>query len=266
MGKINKVIIVNNWLFSTNLYPSMTEQEIESITRYLHHHFPDYAILFPSIDQYLDKERYQNLQKQGYALMANRQVFFLNGKNPEVFETRLFKSDLRLWKKSGYEVVEAEKLSPQDHARLLELYSKVYISKHSQLNPQLTLHFMQYAIENRILKFYAIRKDDSIDGVIGYLHRYGVMFCPFLGYDTNKSQEISLYRLLCTLLMLEAQKHQATFHQSSGASFYKKIRRAEGHLEYLAVYIQHLPFHRQLPWLVLKGILNTIGIPFMKKY
>lgn len=265
-GQINKVIMVNNWLFSTNIYPTLTEIEVQLITAFLKDHFPHHAIIFPSIDQYIDQERYRYLHQNGYQLIANRQVFFLNGKNPEVFETRLFKSDLRLWKKSGYELIDATTLPSKEYERLLELYSNVYISKYSSLNPKLTVRFIQHAVENRLLHIYAIQKDQSIDGVIGYFYRHGVMFCPFLGYDTKKPKEPSLYRLLCTILMLEAQKHQTTFHQSSGASFYKTIRRAEPHLEYQAVYIRHLPFYRQIPWLVLKGVFNTIGIPFMKKY
>lgn len=102
--------------------------------------------------------------------------------------------------------------------------------------------------------------------MIGYLYRHGILFSPFFGYDLTKPTDTGLYRLLSTALMLEAKERKAIFHQSSGASFYKKVRRAEGYLEYTAVYHKHLSYRRRAPWLILRSITNSIGISFMQKY
>jgi hypothetical protein len=265
-SKFNKVIMVNNWPFSTNLHPPLEGSKLNEITKYLIKQFPHHTIVFRSIDAYLNQNLCEYFKKIGFKLIASRQIYFTNANDPTIFETRLFKSDLKLLKKSDYEVIDIKTSSLSERERMLELYQSLYINKYSTLNPKLNTHFIQIAIDQQIMQFKALKKDGKIDGVIGYLQRHGIMFSPFFGYDAEKPPEAGLYRLLSTLLMLEAQKNKIIFHQSSGASFYKKIRKAEGHLEYTAIYNRHLPYLRRLPWVLIKSISNSIGVYFMKKY
>lgn len=55
-------------------------------------------------------------------------------------------------------------------------------------------------------------------------------------------------------------------NQSAGASSYKKLRRAEEKIEYLAVYHRHLPFLRRLCWNTLAFAMNKLGVPLMRRY
>ena len=66
--------------------------------------------------------------------------------------------------------------------------------------------------------------------------------------------------------VLEAQKKGAVFNQSAGGSFYKKVRRAEGNMEYTAVYQKHLPLPRRIPWKILSLLSNSLGQMYMKRY
>ncbi len=265
-GKINRVILVNNWPFSTNLYPKLSENAILAITAYLQKQFPTHAIMFRSIDTYANKDHYYLFKKNDFMLIASRQVYFTDTTNNRAFETRPFKRDLRLLESSNYEVLDNDQLSPDDFSRILQLYQVLYIDKYSDLNPKLNSHFIKLAVENRILHFKALKKNGLIDGVVGYFHCNGIMTSPFYGYDTSKPQDLGLYRLISTILMLEARKNQMLLHQSAGASFYKKSRGAEGALEYAAVYHKHLSYLRRITWSLLKFIFNSIGISYMKKY
>ena len=92
------------------------------------------------------------------------------------------------------------------------------------------------------------------------------MYCPFFGYDKNEPDHTVIYRLLNTALLLAAKEKQLIFHQSAGASFYKKIRRAEGCLESMAIYTEHLPQKQRLSWKILKFFINGIAPRFMEKY
>jgi hypothetical protein len=266
MGKINKVVIVNNWLFSTDLYPQITEDEIVTITIFLQERFPQHSILFRSIEKYTGKEIYDALEKCKFSFIASRQVFFIRPEYEASFSSRAFKSDLKLLRESQYHEVQKEDIVNGDYARILELYTEVYKDKHSKLNPQFNNNFIQLMMNSSFPYLKAIVKDEHIDAIAGYICRNGVMVAPFLGYDTSVDKKEKLYRLASTTLTLEAKKRNLVFNLSAGASFYKTIRKAEGVLECVAVYHRHLPFYRKFPWIVLRFVANTIGISIIQNY
>jgi hypothetical protein len=264
--QMNKNVIVNNWLLSTNLIPNIDPKLIPLITKFLKQLYPQHAIVFRSLDAYTNADLYRACKNHAYKLIASRQIFLTDTNQTRLFETRLFKSDLKLLETSGYEIVDSCQLTPDEIPRLLKLYRDVYINKYSNLNPQLNQHYIQLALDDQILNLKAIKKDGVIDGIAGYFYRNGIMTCPFFGYDKSKPQNTGLYRILSTVLMLEAKKNQLLFHQSAGASMYKKIRKAEDCLEYTAVYDKHLSPLRKIPWVLVSGLFNSVGVFFMKKY
>ena len=266
-GKINSVIYVNNWLFSTDLYPAdFNAEKIEKIIHHLKVKFPTHAISFRSLNPLTTPHLKNEIEKLKFQEIATRQVYITDARNESIFQTRILKSDLKLMRESGYEVLEESQLTIDDRKKLLTLYRTLYLEQHSTLNPQFNENYMQLAMEHGLLHMRAIRKNGSIDGVVGFYERNGIMMCPFLGYDKNHPQNSLIYRLLSTILLLEAKNRGLIFNQSAGASFYKKTRRAQGCIETMAVYTNHLPFSRRLPWFLLKNLINTIGIPAMKKY
>lgn len=264
--QFNKVVVVNNWLYATNLYPQLQPEQLEKITQFLKHAFPNHTLLFRSIDPCTNPTCYQELQKNGFDYIASRQIFFLNPCDSSLFESRLFKSDLKLLKNSGYEVIDGNAIKEEEIPRLLKLYRDLYIGKYSTLNPQFNEEFLRLALKHNFLHFKALKKDGRIDGVVAYVERDGKMYCPFFGYDCEAPKESSLYRILSTVLMCEANERKLFFHQSSGASMFKKIRKAQDCIEYHAVYYKHLKISRHIPWIMLKSLYNTIGKVYMKRY
>lgn len=263
-GKVNKIIFVNSWLVPTDLYSKeINDQHIGAITKFLEKQFPEHAIAFRSINPHTNEGIKKALKKNRYDLIVSRQVFFTDTKKEEIFQTRIFKSDLKLVRESTYEVVGKPNLTPVDLPQILTLYRNLYIEKHSKLNPQLNSNFMNLLFDQDILHIKALKKDGNIEGVFGYFSRGGIMTAPFFGYTESQK---SLYRVLSTLLMLEAKDRGMLLHQSAGASFYKKIRRAESCMEFMAVYKHHLPFKRKISWTILKWVMNVFATPFMKKY
>lgn len=239
-GKINKIIFVNNWLFTTNLYPKMSESQIVAIKEALTEQYPDHAIAFRSITRYNNPACFQWLEKSKFDLIASRPVYFLDTKNEEAFKARMFKSDLKVYQKSEYEVINNEQITEEDYGRILELYQNLYITKYTRYSPQLNLNFIELAVKNKILNMKALKKNGKIDAVMGYFARNGVATSPIFGYDTSLPQDLGLYRIISTLLTLEAKDKGLIVNQSAGASQYKRLRRAEGDIEYTAVYSRHL--------------------------
>lgn len=264
--QVNKVVMVNNWLYSTNLYPQLESKQLIRIVDFLQQQFPDYAIVFRSIDPYTSSTCYQALQQIGFDYIASRQIFFIRPHETSLFESRLFKSDLKLLKNSGYEIIAGDQLTEQDFPRALELYRDLYIEKYSELNPKFNEDFVRLLLMQKLMHFKVLKKEGRIDGIVGYVQRNGMMLCPFFGYDRAVPKETALYRLLSTVLMLEAYEQGLLFHQSSGASTFKKIRKAQDCIEYMAVYSRHLSFKRKIPWRLLKNMCNSMGINFMKRY
>ncbi len=264
---INKVLIVNNWPFSTTLYPSMQPDQIKTIAAFLREQFPEHALIFRSVDPYTNPVCYHTLKGEGFDYIAHRQIFFIDSaQQADLLQARLFKTDQKQLKNSGYEVIDQRQLSEKDIPRLLELYRSLFIDKYSSLNPQFNENFLHLMLTHQLMHFKAIRKEGRLDGVVGYVQRNGKLFCPFFGYDQTLPKDPSLYRLLSTLLMLEAHQQGLLFHQSAGASLFKSMRKASCCIEYLAVYHRHLPFTRRLPWLMLKSLCNSLGVFYMKRY
>jgi len=267
LGKANKVIIVNNWMFSTNLYPKLTHEQIKKITEFLKIKFPEHAIIFRSIHTYGKENLFQSLERNHFELIASRLVFFMDTENENIFTSRIFKSDLKLLRESEYQTIYSDEIPESEIEKITTLYRSVYLDRHSTLNPQLNRNFIKLALLNQVLSLKALKNNQGqIDVVVGYFHRNGIMTSPLLGYDVSQPQSNGLYRLASTILTLEAKKQQKLFHLSSGAAFYKKIRKAEGNIEYTAVYNRHLSIPRRFPWFVLKSICNSVGIMFMKKF
>ena len=266
-AKFNNVVNVNNWLFATDLYPKeFSEDFIEFVSSYLKRRFPAHAIIFRSINPCTNQTIYQSLKKQNSHLIASRQIYLSDTKNDSMFKTRIFKSDLKLLRESHYEIMDGKQLKDEDFPRVVELYKMLYIDKYSHVNPCLSTHFVQFLVRENLLQLKVLKKDNLIEGVVGYFSRNHIMTSPFFGYNQSKSQHSELYRLLSTILMLEAKEKGMILHQGAGASFYKKLRRAESHLEYMAVYSSHLSLRRRMAWQLIKQLMNRLAIPFMKKY
>lgn len=267
-GEINSVVYLNHSLFSTDLQcDALPIEEIERVISVLKNKFPRHAIIFRSLNSQTCPALQNQLQSTGFKLIASRQIYLTQMNDPALFRTRIIKSDLRLWDESACQIIEHKDFTEEDEKRILELYTLLAIDSHSTLNPKINLNFFKLMKKHPTLfKLQALKKGDKIEGVVGYYIKQQTLVCSFFGYDKRKQNKTEIYRLLSTLLLLEAKKKAKIFHQSAGASFYKSIRRAQGLQEYHAVYMKHLPIKQQLTWHAVKAIMNTLAVPFMKKY
>lgn len=263
MGKLNKVIFINNWLFTTNLHPPLSKEQIEKIQRFLYVRFPDHALAFRSITA--EHPLYEPLYTNGFKMIPSRPIFLFDPTKEEIFQTRIMKSDLRLLSKTDYTVIDGKELTDSDIPRLLELYQSLYLKKYSPANLHLKQEFLSLAIKNKTLHIKALRKNYQIDAVVGFFIHHGRMVTPLFGYDPKTPKEAALYRLLNVIANLEAKKAGVLFNQSSGAGEFKTLRRATPTLEFIAIDISHLNLSRKLPWKILRRLMETVGAPLMTR-
>lgn len=262
LAQFDKVIFVNNWLISTNLHPPLSSIQIKALKQFLIDKFPGHAIAFRSINFHDTKRLSEDLKSNGFNFLFSRKVFFFDPKNQETIKSRMYKSDLKLFNEASYKILKNDEIPPEAIPRLLQLYNSLYIEKYSVLNPQLTEKMLELLLKTKFLELRAIEKNGVIEGILGYYSRNETMTSPIFGYDTNKPGN-DAYRIISTILALEAKENQKILNQSSGASSFKKLRRATPHLEYSAIYYQHLAKSRQKAWGMLIKIFNSLGIPVL---
>jgi len=114
------------------------------------------------------------------------------------------------------------------------------------------------------VKVRALRRNGQINGVMGFFVRNGLMTQPLFGYDTRLPVDEGLYRLLTLITLQEGQERNLLVHASGGVGKFKKLRGGKSVIEYNAVYDQHLPVHRRLPWRILQQI-SRAAIPIFQR-
>jgi hypothetical protein len=261
-SELDKVVFVNNYLVSTNLYPSVSSDQLSALSEALIRWFPDRATVFRSVDQKKNPHVVQTLDGLGYDLVLSRQVWYMDP--IAALKTRQCKEDLRVLRKNGYEVVNGKDLSDDELHRAMQLYELLYLQKYSYYNPQFTFDFLKLARDKETLHMYGLKKDGQLNAIMGFFVRNGAMTQPLFGYDTSLPLEEGLYRLLTLVTLQEGVKRGLLVHASGGVGKFKKGRGGESVTEYNAVFTKHLSLRRQLPWRLI-GLASKAAIPYFKK-
>ncbi|NJN73821.1 MAG: GNAT family N-acetyltransferase [Limnothrix sp. RL_2_0] len=270
--KINKTVIVNNWMLSTNLYPELSKEQLSAITQYLKKAFPDHTIVFRSINEFKDNPTKKYLQLLDYQMIGSRQVYLFDPHKPKLSAQRKqrmqhnLKRDSKLFETHGYEVISQSEILTSDLPRIVELYSALYLQKYSDNNPHFNQNFFALTGDRRFLELIALRKAGRIDGIIGFYVLNGVMTTPLLGYDTSLPQELGLYRMLTACLIQAGTQKGLIINQSSGAASFKRNRGFSGWIEYSAIFHQHLAVYRQVGWWLLGLMVDLVAIPLIRRY
>lgn len=267
--KINRIVMVNNWLFSTNLYPLLKPFQVEKIATFLRERFPDHAHIFRGVNTLKGEELYLSLKKEDFNLIKIRQVYIYDPKNKNLLSPKVHyhhRRDLKLVDLNGYSIIGKEDITKQDIPRLLDLYKQIYLEKYTPYSPSYTSSFLLNALDKEIFDFIGVKKDGKIDGIMGFRILNGMMSVPFFGYEMSIPQSVGLYRMMSVLAIKEAERRGVMLNDSSGASTPKKFRGLKPHSEYLAIYDQHLPWKRRLFWAGAGLIVNKLVFPIVKKF
>ncbi|MDF2724084.1 MAG: family N-acetyltransferase [Paenibacillus sp.] len=267
-SQLNRVVHMNNWLLSTNLYPRFSGDQAGAVLQAAREAFPGHAILFRSLSSSLHPEIIAALRAEGCKLVPSRQIYLYHSGDPAFGNAKarwLLKRDYELLEKNGYAFVSAADMTDEDIPRIVELYGMLYLEKYSYDNPQFNEAFIRLAKQSGTLTLYGLRKDGRLDAVMGYFARNGTMTTPLFGYDTSLPQSVGLYRMLSACLLRQARESGHLLHESAGAAQFKRNRGAIADMEYTAVYDKHLPVGRRWCWSLLDRLLNGVGVPLMRR-
>lgn len=265
-GQINKMVQVNNWMFSTNLYEPEWQPDISELTKTIALQYPEHFICFRSLNEWSNSKLLASLRDAGYTLIASRQVYIYEDVESEWLPHKNVQHDLRLLRKTKYKVVSNEQILETDYCRMAELYDMLYRQKYPEYNPAFTPEFIAHSHKIGLLKYQGLRNENGIlDGVVGMFRVGDIISAPIVGYDISLSQKLGLYRSLMALIFLDAIKERCAVNLSSGAASFKRLRGGKPVIEYSAVYDKHLSSGRRAMLQAIAAPVNSIGIPLLQK-
>jgi len=264
---INRVVCVNNWMLSTNLYPHWNGEGLADLTRELIARYPTHAILFRSLNEATNQSLCDQFRRSGYLMAPSRQVYMFDDPESKYLRRNNCKWDLRLLtQRTDYETIMPNQIGSDCDSRIKRLYDMLYLEKYTPLNPHFTERLIQQWRESNAFRLYGLRSPQgTLDGIAGCFERGGVMTTPLVGYDTSLPRELGLYRMLITIVLQEAAKRQISLNLSSGASGFKRLRGAEPYIEYTAIYCEHLSRYRRMIWKTLSGLLTHVGARVLRE-
>jgi len=263
--QFNRVVYLNNWFLSTNLYPDFSAEQLQKALELLKRKFPRRTIVLRSLNGYTNRSWMDNAEAIGFKPIAARQIYITDPRFPQYRSKRDFKRDWKILQKSTCEIMEHQDFSMDHVPRIVELYNDLYLNKYTTMNPRFTGEFIAAALKDRFLTFRGIREEGRLLAVLGYFHRKGVMTAPVFGYDRSFPQEKGLYRMLSQLNVQESETRGWVLNQSSGAGVFKRNRGCRKYIEYNYYYNGHLSAKQRRAWDFLAALVNRLFKPQLER-
>lgn len=261
---LDRVVIVNNWLLSTNLYPRDWHGEgLGDTVHALAVRHPGHAVLLRSLNERQNPAPMAAVRRAGARLLASRVVWHYDGATADFTGTANYRRDQLLLANPAWEIVGPDDVGPGDMDGFERLYAQLYLEKYTPLNPRYTARYLGACHALGLLRFQGIRAraTDRWLGVIGTFEQHGVLTAPIVGYDARLPQTSGLYRALMALVLRDTARRKLLLNLSAGAGSFKRSRGGRPCVEHTAVFDAHLPPARRRPWKALEAISNRIGLP-----
>ena len=229
---IDKTVFVGNYPVSTSIWSTEQENELLRIVDEMRQLYPSYYIGIRNLLPHRHKALIAQLKTLGYYGIPSRVIyeFDLRGEIPQM--PSHLKRDLALLKKLNLEVEIKTRLDRDSLTRIQDLYEKIYLDKHSLLNPQYTQKFFDDIVNHGTMSCLLIRNPSGQICSFALLQATNqTLTVPALGYDQLMDLDGS-YRVLFAAIYSHAKNKRALLNYSSGAGDFKRKRGGTAHLEY----------------------------------
>ena len=264
----DQVVAVNNWMLSTNLYPTFDPARdmpaLAAMVGEIKQRWPRHAIWFRSLNAQHNRVWLEALQALGFDLLPSRQVYLFD----DLAQARHadLKRDLKLLRCTPLTARVSAEFGQQDFLRAEALYRYLYLDKYSRLNPHYSASFMQRWHAAGLLEFWGLCDDDGmLQAMVGTFRMGDTITAPIVGYNTALPQSLGLYRLLMAHVLDIARRDGIKVNLSAGAALFKRLRGGRAALEYSAVFSAHLTAPRRAALRTLRGLTTAIGVPLMQR-
>ncbi len=266
-AEINRVVMVNNWLHSTNPWPRWEAEDLPAVLEAMTQRWPGHAIVFRSVNPKESAPLLAALDRAGAMLVPSRQIWWYEAGSEAVTKSPDFRKDVRLLRRGDLGIVPHEAIEEADFENLTKLYSRLYVEKYSRQNPRYTADWLGHLHRENLARFTALREPGGrLVGVEACSELHGVLTSPIVGYDLDLPRELGLYRRLAAVPVLEAKKRGIPLNLSAGVGQFKALRGGEAVMEYLGVYVRHLPVSRRAPWRAVHELSARLLAPHVRKH
>lgn len=244
---LDEAVSVNAWGVSTHLYPEWTGEQVAWLTRRLSCDFPDRPLWLRTLNARSNAGLMAHLCQSGWQLWPSRQVYVFDGKQAGSWMARRNNQlDQKLLDSTPLRWVTHDDLSAADATRMAELYSQLYLHKHSRWNLAYQPAYFARALEHHWLTLGGFRDEqDHLVAFIGMFARDGVLTTPVLGYDTTLPKRMGLYRLLMAQVLRQTATSGVLLNLGAGAADFKRMRGGEVEMEWHGFYARHLSWWRR---------------------
>ncbi len=264
----NDLVSVNNNLTSTPLYNGKWDfYDIDKLSTFLAGYYKNKFIMFKSVEPKTNPSLFKTFVDLNFIPILGRQVYIFDPETSDYKKKRSFQMDKKLAEKQErFFWTDLDLDHEKDIERVLELYEKLYLEKHSIYNPKYTKRFITKGLGRFKLHFEVLKdkKDGKIVAVQGIHETEKVINTSFIGYDQDLPKRLGLYRLLNYELMRQAIQKRKLLNMSSGAGDFKLKRGAEASFEYQMLYAGNLSNVQKSIWHYLSDALDKNAKKQMK--
>lgn len=269
-AQLDRAVVVNNWLVSTNLYPSAAGVDLGALVRTCRERWPDRAIWLRSLNTIQHADWLRAATAAGFDLIPTRQVYLFRHLQRASRTSELrrdLRRDLKLLDATPLTFVPHDGFTDADFAQAEQLYAQLYLDKYSALNPRYTAAFLRAWHAAGLLECAGFRDAHGVlRAVVGVFGQGPLLTAPIVGYDTTWPQQAGLYRLLMAHVLRLTITRDAELNLSAGAAHFKRLRGGVPAIEMSAVYCRHLPTATRCAIAVLRALTTRIGVPIMQRF
>ena len=269
-AQLDRAVVVNNWLVSTNLYPSAAGFDLDALARTCRERWPDCAIWLRSLNTIQHADWLRAATAAGFDLIPTRQVYLFRHLQRASRTSELrrdLRRDLKLLDATPLTFVPHDGFTDADFAQAEQLYAQLYLDKYSALNPRYTAAFLRAWHAAGLLECAGFRDAHGVlRAVVGVFGQGPLLTAPIVGYDTTWPQQAGLYRLLMAHVLRLTITRDAELNLSAGAAHFKRLRGGLPAIEMSAVYCRHLPTATRCAIAVLRALTTRIGVPIMQRF
>lgn len=259
----DRVIYINNWLFSTTPNIVLTTDELKEITSYFCKKYPHYLIMIRNVNKRLYKTFMNSALDNGYLFFKDELAYIFELYKSKVKFTNHLKKDFALFKKSSYLLKRVDKLSNNELLEIKRRFWQLYIEKYN-CNPQYNEHWFKLILENKLTEFFLVKERGTILGFhCKYFHE-GFKIAAFLGYDTTMDKKNGIFRLLWIPSIKDSIVSKVPLYVSTGVGGFKQNRGATNVRTYNLLYVKHLNWLRNLLYCFV-GKFNEVYCYFLEK-
>lgn len=268
-GKIDTIQSLNNYMLSTNFFNDAWEEKVDlkALRQQAIQRYPQHALLIRSLNETQNPLLMQTLHNEHWLALVSRHVYIFNDWQ-KCRQTSNFQIDQKLLTSSRFVFVAPSLDDSHAFDEAKRLYNTLYLEKYSIHNVHFTADYLHALVKENLLHLRLLRdnENDAYVGVVGLIGESGVITVPIVGYDRMYPQTDALYRRLIVYALCYAMRHDYLLNLSSGAPSFKTLRGAKPTLEYMYVYVSHLPWHQRAVWKILSLISIYFYGPLLKRF